>query len=312
MKIGVGAPVSGAWAGPLGLAHFSRLAEELGYDSLWTFQRLLVPADQPSDPVYRSVLDPLVALTYAAAHTSRLRLGVALVNLPFVSPVYLAKQASTLDVLSGGRFDLGLGAGWSPVEFTATGATTERRGARTEEYVAVLRALWADGVSSFEGEFYTVPSSRMDPKPVQRPGLPVLLGGTVPAALARAGRLADGWMSRSGTQLSRISEDIAHVRAGAREAGRDPEALRIVCRGVVRPDASGVGTPGPDGERLRLSGSFEQIRDDAGWLATQGVTELFFDLNWDQLVGNPDVDPAEATSRAEEIIRALAPSAAAY
>ncbi|HEV3174070.1 MAG TPA: TIGR03619 family F420-dependent LLM class oxidoreductase [Actinocrinis sp.] len=312
MKIGVGAPVSGAWAGPQGLAHFSRLAEELGYDSLWTFQRLLVPADHPAEPVYRSVLDPLLALTYAAAHTSRLRLGVALVNLPFVSPVYLAKQASTLDVLSGGRFDLGLGAGWSPVEFAATGAPTHRRGPRTAEYIAVLRTLWADGVSSFDGEFYTVPPSRMDPKPVQRPGPPVLLGGSVPAALSRAGRLADGWMSRSGTQLSRIGEDIALVRAAAEDAGRDPEALRIVCRGVVRPDPLGEGTAGPDGERLRLSGSFEQIRDDAAWLAAQGVTELFYDLNWDPLIGHPDVDPAAATAYAEGIIRALAPSAAAY
>ena len=312
MKIGFGAPVSGAWATPENLASFALRAEQAGYDSLWAFQRLLVPVASKMEPVYHSVLDPMVALGYAAAGTSRIRLGVAVVNLPFVSPVYLAKQASTLDLLSGGRFDLGLGVGWSPLEFTATGASPERRGARTEEYVAVLRALWADGVSSFEGEFYTLPPSRMDPTPVQRPGPPVLLGGVVPAALSRAGRLADGWMSRSGTQLSRIAEDIALVRAGATDAGRDPEALRIVCRGVLRPDPSGVGTPGPDGERLRLSGSFEQIRDDAAWLAAQGVTELFFDLNWDQLIGNPDVDPAGATARAEEIIRALAPSAAAY
>lgn len=311
MEIGIGAPVAGAWAGPDGLARFARLAEELGYASLWTFQRLLVPGDGSADPVYRSVLDPLLALAYAAAHTSRVRLGVALVNLPFVSPVYLAKQAATLDILSGGRLDLGLGAGWSPLEFTATGASTARRAARTEEYVAVLRSLWADGASGFEGEFYTVPPSRMDPKPVQRPGPPILLGGVVPAALRRAGRLADGWMSRSATQLSTIADEIAQVRAGAEDAGRDPGALRIVTRGVVRPDPAGVGTAGPDGGRLRLSGSFEQIRADAAWLGGQGVTELFYDLNWDPLVGGPDADPGAAAERAEEIIRALAPSAAA-
>jgi probable F420-dependent oxidoreductase len=309
MEIGIGAPVSGAWAGPDGLTRFGRLAEELGYASLWTFQRLLVPDDDSADPVYRSVLDPLLALTYAAAQTSRVRLGVALVNLPFVSPVYLAKQAATLDVLSGGRFDLGLGVGWSPLEFTATGASTAQRGARTEEYVAVLRALWADGPGGFEGEFYSVPQSRMDPKPVQRPGPPILLGGVVPAALRRAGRIADGWMSRSGTQLSAIADEIALVRAAAEEAGRDPGAVRIVTRGVVRLDRAGVGTAGPDGERLRLSGTFEQIREDAAWLGEQGVTELFYDLNWDPLVGGPDADPAAAAERAEETIRALAPSA---
>src|SRR5512139_1888255 len=116
MRIGFGAPVSGAWAGPHGLAHFAARAEELGYQSLWTFQRLLAPADNAIDPVYRSVLDPIVSLAYAAAHTTRIRLAVAVVNLPFVNPAYLAKQAATLDVLCGGRLDLGLGTGWSADE----------------------------------------------------------------------------------------------------------------------------------------------------------------------------------------------------
>jgi probable F420-dependent oxidoreductase len=305
MQIGFGLPVSGAWAGPDNIARFAAQAERLGYHSLWTFSRLLVATEQRLDPVYQSVLDPLVSLAFAAAHTSRIRLGVAVVNLPFVSPTYLAKQAATLDVLSGGRLDLGLGNGWSPAEFTATGASAERRGARAEEYLAVLRTLWADEVSQFNGEFYTVPPSRVMPKPIQRPGPPVLLGGTQKSALRRAGRAAAGWVSRSGTDLSRIAEDINVVRAAARDAGRDPAAVRIACRGVVR-----VGQPGTGGPRLRLSGSYEQIRDDARWLAEQGVTDLFYDLNWDPLVGAPDVDPASATSRAEEIMHALAPATA--
>jgi len=297
VRIGFGLPVSGAWATPENVGRFAGRAEELGYHSLWTFQRLLVGADQPLDPVYRSVLDPLVSLAFVAAHTSRIRLGVAVVNLPFVSPTYLAKQAATLDVLSRGRLDLGLGVGWSPVEFAATGATEERRGARAEEYLTVLRTLWAAGVSEFQGEFYTVPPSRMAPPPVQRPGPPLLLGGSAPAALRRAGRLADGWVSRSGTDLSRIGDDIAVVRAAADSAGRDPAALRVVCRGVLRP-----GTRGP-----LLSGSVEQIRGDTARLAEQGVTELFYDLNWDPLIGSPDADPDAATRRAEELMAALAP-----
>src|SRR4051812_29829424 len=164
MEIGFGLPVAGAWAGPANVARFARTAEELGYHSLWTFQRLLVAESDDVLPVYRSALDPLVALTFAAAHTSRVRLGVAVVNLPFVSPTVLAKQAATLDVLSGGRLDLGLGTGWSPAEFAATGADTARRAARTEEYLAVLHTLWADEVSRFDGEFYTVPPSRMAPR----------------------------------------------------------------------------------------------------------------------------------------------------
>ena len=102
---------------------------------------------------------------------------MAVVNLPFVSPAYLAKQAATVDILSRGRLDLGLGIGWMPEEFEIMGASTARRGARTEEYLAVLRTLWADEVSSYQGEFYQVPAGRQDPRPVQRPGPPVLLGG---------------------------------------------------------------------------------------------------------------------------------------
>jgi probable F420-dependent oxidoreductase len=307
MEIGIGAPVSGAWAGPAQLGDFGRLAEELGYSSLWTFQRLLAPADGGGDPVYRSVLDPLLSLAYAAARTTRVRLGVALLNAPFVPVTYLAKQAAALDVLSNGRFDLGLGLGWSPLEFTATGAESAQRGRRLEEYVSVLRALWRPGQVSFDGEFTTVPPARMEPKPVQQGGPPILLGGVVPAALERAGRLADGWLSRSGTVLAGIGDEIAVVRTAAERAGRDPDRLRVATRGVVRYDPTGRGTPGAEGRRLRLSGSAAQIAEDAGWLAEQGVTDLFYDLNWDPRIGDPAADPAAAVERAEEIVRALAP-----
>lgn len=310
MKIGFGAPVSGAWASPENLGRFAARAQDLGYDSLWTFHRLLIPAEGHIDPVYRSVLDPLLALTFAAARTSTIRLGVAIVNLPFASPAWLAKQAGTLDVLSGGRLDLGLGTGWMAEEFTASGADQARRGARTEEYVAALRTLWGEQVSRFDGEFYTVPPSRMLPKPVQRPGPPILLGGVAPGALRRAGRLADGWLSRSATDLTGIAAQIAVVREAAAEAGKDPAGARIICRGVVRAgEPAGAGPPRTDrnGERLRLSGSFARIREDAAWLGEQGVTELFYDLNWDPLIGSPDADPSAAADRAEEILEGLAP-----
>jgi probable F420-dependent oxidoreductase len=302
MLIGFGLPVAGVWAGPQNITRFATLAQELGYHELWTFQRLLVGADQELDPVYRSVLDPLVALAFAAAHTSRIRLGVAVVNLPFVSPAYLAKQAATLDVLSGGRLDLGLGIGWSQAEFVATGASPERRGARTTEYLAVLRRLWGDEVAEFHGEFYTVPPSRMEPRPSQRPGPPVLLGGSAPMALRRAGRLADGWISRSGADLSSIGADIEIVRAAAAEAGRDPDRIRIVSRGVLRVQDRPI-----EGERRLLAGSYDQIREDVAQLAGQGVTELFYDLNWDPLIGSPDADPVAAVQRADEILRGLSP-----
>jgi probable F420-dependent oxidoreductase len=304
MRIGFGAPVAGAWATPLYLGSFAERAEALGYASLWSFQRLLVPEGSGMEPVYRSVLDPMVALGFLAARTSRIRLGVAVVNLPFVSPAVLAKQATTVDVLSGGRLDLGLGIGWMPEEFAAAGASTARRGARTEEYLAVLRTLWADEVSSFGGEFYTIPAGRQDPRPLQHPGPPVLLGGMSRPAIERAGRIADGWITSSRADLSKIGVAVGVIKEAAAAAGQDPEALRIVCRGVVQ---AGEEAKGPDGGRRLLSGSFAQIREDAAWLGGQGVTELFYDLNWDPRVGNPAVTPEAAAERAGAILAGLAP-----
>ena len=191
MKIGFGAPVSGVWATPENLASFAASAEAAGYASLWTFQRLMVPEGSAMEPVYHSVLDPMVALGYLAAVTQRIRLGVAVVNMPYVAPGYLAKMAATADVLSRGRLELGLGIGWMPEEFTVAGGTMARRGARTGEYIEVMSRVWAEGLAEFHGQDYEVPAGWFAPDPVQRPGPPILLGGSAPAGPG-AGRAAGG------------------------------------------------------------------------------------------------------------------------
>jgi probable F420-dependent oxidoreductase len=305
MRIGFGAPVSGAWATPDSLARFATAAEAAGYASLWTFQRLLVPEGSAMEPVYHSVLDPMVALGFAAAVTERIRLGVAVLNTPYTAPAIVAKAAASVDVLSNGRHDLGLGIGWMPEEFALTGADMTGRGARTDEFLQVLRHLWAGRVTGFRGEHYTVPAGYFAPVPVQRPGPPVLLGGMAPRALQRVGRLADGWVTSSRTDLTRIGDSIAVVRQAAEQAGRDPGQIRVICRGVVRWGAPVTIPEG--GGRLPLSGSFEQIRADTEVLAERGVTEIFYDLNWDPLVGAPGVDPTGAAARAAEILDGLAP-----
>ncbi len=303
MRIGFGLPVSGAWASPQHISRFATRAEQAGYASLWTFQRLLVPEGSGMEPVYHSVLDPVAALAYAAAVTTSIRLGVAVINAPYVSPGYLAKQAASIDVLSFGRLDLGLGLGWMPEEFALTGASMQRRGARTAEYIRVLHALWGEQPAEFSGEFYTVPRGTMLPRPVQPGGPPILLGGTSPAALRRAGRIADGWVTSSRTDLAKISEGVEIVRQAAAAEGRDPSALRIICRGVIRWDEPSTDA---SGHRRLLSGGQDQIREDAAWLAGQGVTELFYDLNWDPLIGAPDANPDQAAERAAFILDALA------
>jgi probable F420-dependent oxidoreductase len=286
------------------VAAVARRAEDLGYGSLWTFQRVVVPVDEDYGPQYRSVLDPVVVLAFAAAVTSRARLGTAVVNAPFLPPAILAKQLGGVDVLSRGRLDVGLGLGWAPHEFEVVGASSERRGARLVEYVACLRALWADDPVSFSGEFYRVPPARMLPKPVQRPAPPVLIGGTADVALRRAGRIADGWISSSRQDLREISAAIGTIRGAAAEAGRDAAAVRIVVRGVVQ---LGDEVSSRDGERRLLSGSAEQIRDDLGRLHEAGVIEVFLDLNFAPAVGSPDVDPVGAEAHAHEVLETFAP-----
>ena len=305
LRLGFGLPVSGSWATPGNVSAVARRAEELGYGSLWTFQRVAVPVDDDYGPQYRSVLDPIVALGFAAAVTGDIRLGIAVVNAPYLTPGMLAKQVATLDVLSHGRVDLGLGLGWAPHEFAVVGAPWERRGARLTEYVACLRALWADDPVEFSGEFSDVPPARMLPKPVQRPAPPILLGGGADPALRRAGRIADGWISGSRQNLNEVADAITTIRAAAEEAGRDPAALQMVVRGVLQ-----LGDDvHDDGERRQLTGTAEQIRDDLGRLHEAGVTEVFLDLNFSPRVGSPDVDPMGAEAHAHEVLETFAPVA---
>ena len=301
--LGFGLPVSGSWATRESMAHVALRAEELGYASLWTFQRLLHPAEGEWGPQYHSVHDPIVTLAHVAALTRTVRLGTAIVNAPFLAPIVLAKQLTSLDVVSGGRLDAGLGLGWAAEEFAAAGVPYPRRGDRMEEYLRVLLAIWTEQVVTFQGDFYTVPPSRVRPRPVQRPHPPILLGGFAEPALRRAGRLAAGWISGSRQDLDRIGASIGTVRQAAREAGRDPDGLRFVVRGLVRLTD---GPAGPD--RPPLHGSAGQIRGDLAALAERGATEVFVDLNFDPQVGSTDADPAASLRYADAVLEALAPA----
>jgi len=303
-RLGFGLPVSGSWASPDNLVSIAQRAERLGYHSVWAFQRLLHPATGDWGPMYRSVLDPIVSLGYVAGATERLRLGIAVVNAPFYSPILLAKQLGTLDLLSRGRLDAGLGLGWAEQEFEAVGVSQARRGARLTEFVQCLKAIWQDGVVDFDGEFYRVPPARVEPRPVQRPHPPILLGGGAESALRRVGRIADGWISASRHDLRTIGADIAVMKQAAEQAGRDPDALRFIVRGVLdlRPDdATGDG-------RRPLHGSAGQIRQDLAGLAEQGVGEVFPDLNFDPTVGSPDADPAASLDYANKVLTEFAPA----
>ena len=314
--LGFGLPVSGSWATPATMIHLARRAEDLGWASLWTFQRLLQPvADEVdpdgnpssrpiSDPAYASVHDAVLPLAFVAGHTTTIDLGTATLCAPFTPPVALAKAMSTLDHLSGGRVTAGIGIGWLPQEYVAAGVPFERRGARMEEYVRCLKAVWTQDPVEFDGEFYTVPRSHVGPPPVQRPHPPVLVGGAAEPALRRAGRLAEGWIGSTSTDAESLARSVALVRAGAEEAARDPDAVRILVRVVVDLVAEDPGRG-----RRQGYGTREQVLDDLAVLASHGATEVLVDLNFSPRVGSPDADADAATEEAERVLDALAPLA---
>jgi alkanesulfonate monooxygenase SsuD/methylene tetrahydromethanopterin reductase-like flavin-dependent oxidoreductase (luciferase family) len=176
-----------------------------------------------------------------------------------------------------------------------------RRGARMTEYLACLTEIWTGDPAEFDGEFYKVPRGWVDPKPVQQPHPPVLLGGTAEPALRRAGGLAQGWISSSRVSIDDLDAAVTAVRAGATDAGHDPDQVRIVIRGVARLRDQ------PDPDAGPLTGPVDVIREGLERYATHGATEVFLDLNFDELIGSPDADPARSMEVAHEVLEAFAP-----
>jgi probable F420-dependent oxidoreductase len=225
-------------AGPEALSRLAPLAEELGYDSLWMGEHVVVPDPrrppspmEPDEPIH----DPLVALAFAAAHTTSIRLATGIVILPQRNPVVLAKQVASLDSISGGRLILGLGVGYLEPEMTAVGVPMARRGARADEYLAAMRALWEEERPSFDGEFVRFAGVNAHPRPVQTP-LPVVIGGHTAAAHRRAARSGQGWY---GFMLDRdqTAQQVAGLRRALSEAGRNPAELELTVSPSVRVDA---------------------------------------------------------------------------
>jgi probable F420-dependent oxidoreductase len=176
-------------------------------------------------------------MTWVAAVTTRLRVATGILILPQRNPVTLAKELATLDVLSKGRVDLGIGVGWLEEEFDALGVPFEDRGKRTDEYVTALRALWTDDPATFKGEFVAFERCHSNPKPVQPGGIPIVVGGHSQAAARRAGRLANGFFPGR-YRDEELRPLLETMRASATEAGRDPAAIEITAGGAL--DLGGV------------------------------------------------------------------------
>jgi probable F420-dependent oxidoreductase len=255
------------------LARFASTAEQLGADSLWVGDRLLAPT-HPSvgyvgkDTIpeqFRTCLDPFIALAVAATVTSRARLGSSVFVAPWYPPVQLARQLTSIDVVSNGRLLPGFGIGWSPEEYQAAGAPFRRRGAQLDELLDALDALWTTNPVCHDGVRWTIPESWVDLKPVQRPRPPIYLGAFTPAGLKRVGERADGWMAGvqvpGGVNMDMLNWQRQAVDGAARAAGRDPSAIHTYVRINVA-----------EGTRI------EKVTEAVRLLADNGYPDAFVDL----------------------------------
>jgi probable F420-dependent oxidoreductase len=301
MRIGFFLPQIGPAANVDSIVKAAKRAEELNYDSLWVTERLLYPTNPqtsyyggPLPEPYKRVFDPLETLMFAAAHTSRVTLGTSVLDTPFYNPIMLARQLTTLDVLSRGRLRVGLGLGWSKDEADATGASMRARGKRANEFIALLKIIWTTDPAEFHGKYFQLPKSIIQPKPVQKPYPPVYLGAYAPEAMKRAARLADGWMP-VGMNVDQVRETIGQIRNMAKDAGRNPAELKLIMRGNLSITQQPIGKG-----RAFCSGTFEQIKEDIASVKAYGPDELIIDPTF-----SSDTQNEQAFLRKMEEIRKL-------
>lgn len=245
MRIGFALPQFGVLAHhPEQIAGFARHVEEMGGDSLWVGDRLLAPVNpkvgygggSTIPEVFRAALDPFTVLTVAATATERVQLGTNVLNAPWYPPAVLARSLTSIDLLSRGRLVPGFGTGWSPEEYEAAGVPMKQRGARLDECLDALDALWTTDPAEYQGDYWSVPASHANLKPAQHPRPPIYLGAFAPAAMRRVARRADGWLPIWRPGAGRfdpgavITKPLNDIRQMAERDGRDPAEIDSILR----------------------------------------------------------------------------------
>lgn len=228
-------------------ARLAVAAEELGYESVWVPDHVALPAELTDEYPYGDgagvivkpdlpLFDPWVILTHLAAATSRVRLGIAVLLLALRHPLVVGRAAMTLDRISGGRLSLGVGVGWLRGEYELLGISPRVRGRRTDESLEILRLLWEPGVVEYKGSILSLPPMHFEPKPRQRPGPPILVGGSSAAALERAARLGDGWMEIGIGDHGDLAVKLEELQAARRRFGRDQEPFEVSVSSALAAD----------------------------------------------------------------------------
>ncbi len=294
MRYGFYLPTRGPLANGPAVVALAQGGERLGFHSAMIADHVVFPVEVSSrypytvsgeHPSHGDALEVLSMLAFVAGRTERLRLVTSVLILPYRNPVLTAKMIATIDVMCEGRVTLGVGVGWLEEEFAALGtADFVRRGAVSDEYLAILRKLWTQSPVSHAGEFYSFKALRCEPQPVQKPYPPIWVGGHSRAALRRAARYGDGWHPVGA--IAAVPLPPAELRAKLDELkrlteaeGRDFSALTISYKAPLYD----VALPGPDGGRRPFSGTAEQVADDIRAFAAIGVDELIFDFRGESL-----------------------------
>ena len=276
MQVGIALPHFGPAASPKAILDVARQAEALRFDSVWALDRLLWPLQPTSrypgnregrmPMVMQNTYDPFTVLTFVAASTKKILLGTSVVVASYRSPLVVAKMAATLDLLSGGRFILGLGAGWSADEFTSVNQDIAYRDDQTDEFLKVIKLLWTADEPCFEGRFYRVPKSIFLPKPLQKAGPPIWIGGNSERAIRRAAEFGNAWHPTNRIGPLRLAEQMGHLRALAQKAGRDPDDIAATLRWNASPS-------------LTQNFVAEEVLQRLQQYKEAGVRHVCFDLN---------------------------------
>lgn len=229
LKFGICAINLAAYSEPEVISLTARLAEEAGFESVWVVEHLVLSdprvSPSPLEPEER-ILDPVVTLSFIAAHTHTIRLGTGVIVLPLRNPLILAKQLSSLDVLSGGRLIFGFGVGYVEAEFRALGLPFEHRGTRADEYLAAMRAIWSDAKPEYHGRFVSFQEIQSCPQPIQRPYPEIVVGGRTPVAYRRAIKYANGYYGY-GLSIEETAERLAGLRKAAKDQHRPADLGRL-------------------------------------------------------------------------------------
>ena len=284
MKVGLCLPQVGESITKENILYIATEAEKEGIDSLWALDRLLWPINPQTPYVaspdgslpveYQNVLDPLTTMTYVAGITDQISLGTSVTDMFFQNPVLLSKRITALDILSEGRAIAGLGIGWSKDEYEVAGIPYKDRGARADEYLQILKKIWTDDVVEFKGRFYSIPASKIGPKPVQKSHPPILIGSFSPKTFSRIVNYADGWIGAAGFgPLEHLQQVINNLREIARKADKDPSKVSIYL--INYPTI--LESPFPSNQvRTPMTGNVDQIGGDIEQIKAMGTEHIIF------------------------------------